>query len=72
MTSRFIIDGVGRDVGIVDAKRKRVAIFHGMDAAQLKWRLERCVGRLNSGVDTPTGYVWDDLPQGWGTDEGES
>lgn len=79
MTDRFIIDGVDREVGIIDTKQKRVAIFHGMDAVQLKWRLECCVERLNSGEDTPTGYVWDDLPKDWATDrpdlgqsEGES
>lgn len=56
---RFVIDGVGREVGIVDTKKNEFAKFLGKDPVELRRRLERAVSRLNSGEDTPTGYVWE-------------
>lgn len=60
-TERFVVDGYGREVGVVDTKTKRFAAFHGKDAVDLKRRLEYVVGRLNDGTDTPTGYVWEEM-----------
>lgn len=60
---RFRIEGVGQEVGILDVTGKKFAAFHGKDAADLRRRLDYAVGRLNSGEDTTTGYVWDKVPQ---------
>lgn len=61
-SERFEIGGVGREVGIIDIKRKQFAPFLGDDGIDVRRRLEWATGRLNSGEDTPAGYVWQDIP----------
>lgn len=63
MTERFEIGGAGREVGILDHKNKTIAVFHGSDPVNLRWRLDRAVTRLQSEEDTPTGYVWEKQSQ---------
>lgn len=63
MSERYVIGGVGREVGIVDTQGKKFAPFYGDDAVDVKERLDRAIGKLNSGVDTPTGYAWVKMSQ---------
>jgi len=70
---RFDLGGDAQRVGIVDRQGGKFAEFHPAGAGKvfgydegrwLRWRLDRAIARLNSGEDTPTGYVWEKMSQG--------
>ena len=57
---RFVIAGMGREVGVLDTQKNRIAIFHGSDPLELKRRLEWAEAGLNDGTITTRDWVWED------------
>lgn len=73
MSERFIVGKRLAQVGIIDTQKGMFAPFYGEHEEYLAWRLNKTVAELNSGKQTPTGYVWDKLPvsqAGTGGDRG--
>lgn len=62
-SERFRPGSHGEEVGIIDEQKKMFAPFYGKDLDHLKWRLQHTAATLNSGAQTPTGYVWNKLSQ---------
>lgn len=62
-SERFRPGSYGEEVGIIDEQKKMFAPFYGKNLEHLKWRLDRAAAWLNSGKETPTGYVWQKMSQ---------